>query len=83
MANDFSGDSNCVALYNFESGALTTDSKGTNTLTNINTVQESVDSKQGSGSADFEYADAECLKIDDGDLDAGYPFKTGSQFASG
>ena len=36
MANDFSSDSNCVALWRFESGALTADSIGTNTLTNSN-----------------------------------------------
>jgi hypothetical protein len=31
MANDFSADSNCKALWRFENGALTTDSKGGNT----------------------------------------------------
>lgn len=35
--NNFTGASNCVSLYKFENGNLTVDSKGTNTLTAINT----------------------------------------------
>jgi hypothetical protein len=78
MANDFSGDSACVALYNFESGALTTDSKGTNTLTDQNTVAENTtDYKQGACSADFEHSSDELFYINDTDLDSGFPFKSG------
>jgi len=51
----FATDPNCVAVYNFEPGALTEDSKSNNTLCNINGVSsETVDYKQGAGSADFE-----------------------------
>lgn len=31
MANNFTADPNCKALWRFENGALTVDSKGTNT----------------------------------------------------
>ena len=36
MANDFSGDPSCKAVWRFENGALTADSKGANTLTAVN-----------------------------------------------
>lgn len=78
MANDFSGDSNCKALWRMESGALTTDSKGTNTLTDNNTVgTDTVNYKEGAASADFEQANAEWLSITDGNLDSGFPLKGG------
>ena len=78
MANDFSGDANCVALWRFESGALTTDSKGTNTLTNNNAVAENaVDYKEGAGSADFEASSTQYFSITDANLDAGFPLKNG------
>ena len=44
-------DANLVAYYRMESGALTTDSKGANTLTNYNTVADGI-GKFGGG-ADF------------------------------
>lgn len=76
MANDFSADSNCVALYNFESGALTTDSKGGNTLTDNNTVGvDTSDYQQGAACASFNSSNAEYFTISNGDLDAGHPFK--------
>jgi len=78
MANDFSGDANCVALYKFESGALTTDSEGGNTLTNNNTVTEdAVNYKEGACSADFESGNNEYFNITDANLDAGFPLKNG------
>jgi len=78
MANVFSGDANCVALWRFESGALTTDSKGTNTLTDINTVgEDAVNYKEGACSADFEINNAEEFYILDANLDAGFPLKNG------
>src|SRR3990167_2629412 len=40
-------DANLVAYYRFNSGALTTDSKGSNTLTNVNTVGETASCKFG------------------------------------
>ena len=40
MANNFLNEPSCKAHWRFEPGNLTTDSIGTNTLTNINTVTE-------------------------------------------
>lgn len=76
--NNFSSDANCTALWKFESGALVSDSKGTNTLTNHNTVAENtVDYKEGACSADFELANSEYFSITDANLDTGYPLKNG------
>lgn len=76
MANDFSADANCVALYNFESGNLLVDSKLTNTLTDVNTVEEdTVNYKQGACSADFERGNSEYFYRTDANLTAGFPGK--------
>jgi len=78
MANDFSGDANCVALWKFENGALLTDSKGTNTLTDFNTVvADTVNFKEGAASALFTPANLEMFYCLDGNLDAGFPLKNG------
>jgi len=78
MANDFSGDTHCKALWRFESGALGTDSKGTNTLTPVITPAEDlVDFKEGACCVDFERNDHDRLGADDADLDAGFPLKSG------
>lgn len=78
MANDFSGDPNCVALWRFEDSALTADSKGTNTLTNnAVVVSNQVDYKEGAASADFEVGSTQYFDIADSDLDAGFPLKNG------
>lgn len=45
-------DANLIAYYRFNTGALTTDSKGSNTLTNNNTVGETASGKYGYA-ADF------------------------------
>ena len=73
--NDFSLDDNCVALYNLESGVLTTDSKGTNTLTNSGVGEDLVNFKQGACSGDFDSTDY--MYIDDTDLSADFPLKDG------
>ncbi|MCK5015643.1 MAG: hypothetical protein KAS32_01110 [Candidatus Peribacteraceae bacterium] len=74
MANDFSSDSNCKALWKFESGALTTDSKGGNTLTDYNTCgTDGADYKEGSQSVDL--TPSEALYITDANLDSGFPLK--------
>lgn len=79
MANVFTLDGNCVALWKFESGALTTDSIGTNTLTNNNTVLTSTgDYKEGSACANFEgTVSQDHFSIVDANLDAGFPLKSG------
>lgn len=79
MANDFSGDPNCVALYQFDPGVLTFDAQGQNTLTNINTVESNTtDFKEGTGSAEFALANVEYFNINDATLDPNFPFKNGS-----
>ena len=61
MANDFSSDTDCKALWNFENGALTTDSKGGNTLSiGGNTPSaDTVNYKQGAASCDFDSSNDE------------------------
>lgn len=77
-ANDFSADANCCAFWGFEDGALTTDSIGTNTLSTGNSpVADTVNYKEGAASVDLEKDDTDYLYITDGDLDAGYPHKSG------
>ena len=75
--NDFSGDGNAVALWSVDNGALTTDSIGTNTLTDNNTVgTDTVDYQVGNASADFEISNSESLTITDANLDSGFPLKS-------
>ena len=76
--NDFSVDGNAKALWSVDNGALTTDSKGTNTLTDNNTVGTSTgDYQVGNASADFEYNNSQSLTITDANLDSGFPLKSG------
>ena len=76
--NDFSVDGNAKALWNVDNGALTTDSKGTNTLTDNNTVGTSTgDYQVGTASADFTISNSESLTITDANLDSGFPLKSG------
>lgn len=88
MANDFTSDSSCVALWKFESGALTTDDIGSNTLTDVNTVSESSGTlgtthMEGSCAADFEASNSERFYITDTNLDSGFPFKSGGSVREG
>lgn len=77
MANDFGGDANCVAVWKFDDDA--NDSKGGNDLTEVNTpTYDSSDKKEGTHSIDFEDSSNECCTIGDGDLDAGFPGKSGT-----
>jgi hypothetical protein len=77
MANNFSGDANCVALWKFDNDA--TDSKGENDLTPVNSpTYDSGDKKEGTHSADLEESSTQYFTIDDGDLDAGFPGKSGT-----
>jgi len=77
MANNFAADSNCVAVWNLESGALGVDSKGGNTLTNTGVVANSSLYKQGAASGDFELSESDYMSITDAALDAGFPLKLG------
>jgi hypothetical protein len=75
--NNFSDDSNCVALFRFDNNA--NDAKGGNDLTAVNTpTYDSGDKKEGSHSADLERDSTQYFAIADGDLDAGFPGKSGT-----
>ena len=80
MANNFANDPDVVALYRFESGALTTDSSGNgNTLTDINTVAEdTTNEKEGACCADFTKANYEVLYCTDANLSSNFPLKSGT-----
>lgn len=77
MANDFSGDSRIKALWKHEDGALNTDSKGTNTLTNNNVSSDTSDKKEGGACGNYVRSNAAYQIITDANLDAGFPFKNG------
>ena len=82
-ANIFTGDANCVALWNFENGALTTDSISTNTLLANGVIftptAETVDYKQGSACVDLEAGTVSqggaYLSILDSSLSSDFPIK--------
>lgn len=76
--NNFANDPHCRALWRFESGALTTDSKGSNTLTNNNTVTEDTTNfMEGACSASFDLVNDEYFNITDSNLDSMFPLKIG------
>jgi hypothetical protein len=75
-ANNFASDGNCKALFRLESGALTTDSKGTNTLTDSGGSADAVNYKEGSASYLTSSVNDQ-LYCADADLDAGFPLKNG------
>jgi len=78
MANNFSGDSSCKALWRFESGALTTDSRGNgNTLVADGTPAESLDAMEGTGSVSLVRTDSDGYHITDANLSSGFPLKNG------
>ena len=78
MANNFAADDNCVALWKFNNGALTTDSKGGNTLSSNGTpTADTGDFQEGDASVELNVAGNDRFKITDAALDVGYPFKTG------
>lgn len=83
MPNDFTGDAACMGVYNFESGALTTDSSpaaggnGANTLTNINTVTaDTTNYQQGAASALFDRASLQEMRILQAGMSAGFPWQS-------
>jgi len=75
MANIFTYDIHCKALWRFESGALVTDSIGGNTLTNHGASADSSYYMEGSYSSLFERY--EYMNITDSNLSTGFPFKSG------
>lgn len=78
MANNILADPNCKALWKMNTNGVTIDAKGTNTLTDGNTVvNDTANFREGNASADFERANSEYLSILDSALDAGFPLKSG------
>jgi hypothetical protein len=77
MANNFTYDTTCKALWRFESGDLTADSKGNNTLTNSGGTSDVTIPKEGSGCLDLESSSSQYLSITDANLDNGFPLKYG------
>jgi hypothetical protein len=75
MANVFSADTDCKALW-LISSTLTADGKGTNTLTNDGVTDDGADFKAGSASGVF--ASPAYLSIADASLDTGFPLKVGN-----
>jgi hypothetical protein len=78
MANNFAQDPDILAYWRFENGALTADSKGSNTLTALNTpAADLADFKEGAACVDLVAASHQYFEIADGSLPAGWPFKNG------
>jgi|GEM_PF-1947215 len=83
MANDFTQDGSCQALWRFESGYLSVDSKNSNNLT-LSNVQSNVSTyKEGGGCADFEKDNSAYCSIADGSLSANFPLKNGDSTKTG
>ncbi len=78
MANNFSSESNCAALWSFEYGALGTDSKGTNTLSfNNSPAGTTVNYMEGAGAITMVAGSTQYAFITDTNLAAGFPLKSG------
>ena len=73
--NEFDSDSDCMAVWNMEPGALETDSKGTNTLDASGVSESTTIYKRGDGCAYFGSWDI--LDITDANLDTDFPLKSG------
>lgn len=76
MANDFSTDGHCVAVWRFEAApGIDQDSKGSNHFTMVDVTAEGTIVKEGSQSVEFQKDTASIATIADADLDAGFPFR--------
>jgi hypothetical protein len=74
--NDFSADSDVFSFCKLNDGALTTDSKSTNTLTDIGTVTANTSVKmEGTASGNFVEASSQGLYITNANLAADFPLK--------
>lgn len=84
MANDFAADDRCIALWRFESGTLTVDSKNSNTLTAVSSPTEEVaDYREGVCSTKLVRASGQYFKIIDANLPVNFPFKSGGSERNG
>jgi len=75
MANDFTKDLSCYALYRMETGALTADSISINTLTSTGTITASSDHQEGGYSVYFN-GSAAALHISDANLVSEFPLRS-------
>ncbi|HLC17491.1 MAG TPA: LamG-like jellyroll fold domain-containing protein, partial [Thermodesulfobacteriota bacterium] len=79
MANNFSKDINCRALWRFESGALTLDSRHDNTLTIVGSAgitAKTTDYKEGAACVDIEANNSAYFYINDANLDPQFPLRS-------
>jgi hypothetical protein len=81
--NDFASDPRSVALWRFESGKLTADSVGTNTLENAKATANTVDYKEGSSSVSISrppewQAQSAAFYLNDAKLSPKFPGKSGT-----
>ena len=79
--NDFTSDPTVQAVYNFESGALATDSKSTNTLSLAGgtPAADTTNYKEGAASVLLELANGEYYGRLDANLHANFPLKSETQ----
>lgn len=79
MANDFSGDSDCMLWSKMEDGSLERDeiSNDDSFWINNNSVASSATHKEGSYSAEFVETSSQYFSRADRDLPANFPLKTG------
>lgn len=77
MANVFSTDLDCIAVYRFENAALTVDSQGSNTLTNSGAAANVADYQEGAACVDIVESESDYMECADADLDSGFPGKSG------
>lgn len=83
MPNDFTAENNCVALYRFESGEFADDSKGTNDLSDVNTVTvETTLYKEDAQAAKHVRSATEYFYLSDSALSADFPGKSGTSNGS-
>ncbi len=76
MANDFSHDSHCVALYRFEAGAVGVDSKGLNDLTTGYLGSSGAHYREGATSGAFIGQATMHVHRDDAALSSDFPFQS-------
>lgn len=77
MANDFSGDSNCKAVWPLDSADITADIQNTETLTNSGVSADTGDFKEGDASGDFVGASNDRMFRTDANLAADFPLADG------
>ncbi len=78
MANDFSSDPNCIALWRFEDGALDVDSKGTDTLNfSGSPSSDTTNYKEGASAITLLSASTQYGYITDTNLSSSFPLKSG------